>query len=163
MTAFAETLREFYDTEVLGEALYSGMLDRARNARERQVWGVLLQAETETKAWLRGPMTAAGVSLVERAETRERAQNFVGRVAPLEWEAQMQSLNQAIDGQLAPRFRDYAQAARERGEAEEEAVCLHMIEHEEAQVELIRRELAGEPLEQVLAPVRAQLRYPLPG
>ena len=162
MTDFSETLREFYDGEVLGEALYSILFETARSERERQVWGVLLQLETETKAWLRAPMAAAGVGLAESAEARERAARYAKGIAPLEWGAQMQTLHDVIADQVAPRFRDFADAARDRGAPDEEAICRHMVEHEEVQVELARRELAGEPLDQVLAPVAAHLRYPIP-
>jgi hypothetical protein len=159
-SSFGDNLREFYEGEVLGEALYSGLLDAARNARERQIWGVLLQLETETKAWLRGPMTTAGVSLVEPQEPRERAARYVKGLAPLGWRAQMQTLHDVIGGQVVPRFLEFAEAAVERGATEEESVCRKMVEHEEVQAELARRELAGEPLASVLAPVAGQLRYP---
>jgi hypothetical protein len=62
MSSYAEALQDFYSVEVLGEAIYSALLGAARNDNERLKWGTLLQLETETKAWLRAPMVAHGVS-----------------------------------------------------------------------------------------------------
>jgi hypothetical protein len=162
MSSYAETLREFYDGELLGEALYAGLLAAAADERQQRIWGVLLQLETETKAWLRAPMTAAGVSLAEDAAFRVRGEGYARAMAPMAWAQQMQTLQSAIDDQVIPRFADLAQAARERGQPQEEEVCRYMMAHEQAQAELARRELAGEPLDAVLAPVTAQLRFPLP-
>lgn len=162
MTSYPEILQEFYDGEVLGEAIYSGLLAAAGSERERRVWGVLLQLETETKCWLRAPMTAAGVSLVESDASRERAGRYVASMTRLDWPAQMKTLADLIDDQLVPRFEGFAEAARARAAGDEEAVCRHMVVHEQVQADLARRELAGEPLERVLAAVEGQLRYPLP-
>lgn len=159
MTSYPEILQEFYDGEILGEAIYSGLLETARSERERRVWGVLLQLETETKCWLRGPMTAAGVSLVETVAARERAGRYVAGMAAMDWRGQMQALVDLIDERIVPRFEGFVDAVRGNGAAE--AVCRHMVDHEKIQAELARREVAGEPLERVLAAVAGQLRYPL--
>src|SRR6202050_675361 len=65
MSSYAEALLEFYNGEVGGEALYSTLLGSARNQEEILKWSTLLQLETETKAWLRAPMVAHGVSIEE--------------------------------------------------------------------------------------------------
>jgi hypothetical protein len=161
MPSGAEILREFYDGEVLGEALYSALLGAARDERQQRVWSVLLQLETETKAWLRAPLAAAGVGLAEDPAFRERGEGYAKGMVPMDWTGQMQVLRDAIDNQVIPRFAGFAQAARDEGLADVEAVCRHMVAHEQVQVELARRELAGEPLERVLSPVVEQLKYPL--
>jgi len=74
MGSFEETLRAFYNGEVLGEAAYSGLLASARDADERFKWSMLLLLETETKAWLRAPMVAHGVGIEERMEDRGSSQ-----------------------------------------------------------------------------------------
>ena len=48
-----------------------------------------------------------------------------------------------------------------RGEAEQEAVCLYMVEHEKALVEFARRELAGASPEQSLELILNSLKYPI--
>lgn len=53
MSSYAEALSEFYNGEVYGETLFSALVGSARNADERLKWSMLLQLETETKAWLR--------------------------------------------------------------------------------------------------------------
>ena len=62
---------------------------------------------------------------------------------------------------FVPRYQSHADAAKARGRADEEAVCLYMVEHEKSQVEFARRELAGASLGQSLAPLVRFLKYPI--
>jgi hypothetical protein len=73
----------------------------------------------------------------------------------------MQSMYDGLSGHYVPLYQSFADAARARGEAEEEAVCLYMVEHEKALVEFARRELAGASLVQSLEPVQKFLKYPI--
>jgi hypothetical protein len=59
MSSYAAALSEFYSGEVYGETLFSALAGLARNADERLKWSMLLQLETETKAWLRGAHDSA--------------------------------------------------------------------------------------------------------
>jgi hypothetical protein len=161
MSSFEEALHAFYNGEVLGEAAYSGMLARASDPGQRLKLGTLLQLETETKAWLRAPMVAYGVGIEERAEDRQQGQAIAEQFASMPWRAQMQALHDAIDGQFVGAYQAFADAARARGAADEEAVCVYMVEHEKAQVEFARRELAGASLDEALAPIVRFLKYPL--
>jgi len=68
----------------------------------------------------------------------------------------------ALETQIIPFYQSFADAAKARGSAEEERVCLHMVEHERAQLEFARRELAGDGRERALEPVMRQLHYPIP-
>ena len=85
MRSYAEALSEFYHGEVYGEALFSALVASARNADERLKWGMLLQLETETKAWLRAPMVAHGVSIEERKEDRDRGLAMAPERGSLPW------------------------------------------------------------------------------
>lgn len=161
MASYAEALAEFYNGEVLGEAIYSGLLSAARNDPERLKWSTLLQLETETKAWLRAPMVARGVSIVEQAADRDKGNAIAEQLKALPWAALMQAMHDAIANQFVPRYQSHAEAARARGAADEEAVCRYMVEHEKAQVEFARRELAGADIDQALEPVVKFLKYPL--
>jgi hypothetical protein len=73
----------------------------------------------------------------------------------------MKGLHDAIVTDFIPRYQSHAEAARTRGKADEEAVCLYMVEHEKAQLEFARRELAGAGLAQSLEPVVKFLKYPI--
>jgi hypothetical protein len=161
MSSFEEALREFYGGEVLGETFYSALLASARNAEDRLKLGALLQLETETKAWLRAPMVSRGVSIEEQMADRHKGLALADQTKPLSWSALIQGLHDGITSHFVPRYQGFADAARARGRADEEAICLYMVEHEGAQVEFARRELAGASLSQSLEPIVKFLRYPL--
>ena len=78
--------------ECNGETLFSALAGLARNADERLKWSVLLQLETETKAWLRAPMVAHGVSIEERTEDRDKGLARARERASLPWSQAMQSM-----------------------------------------------------------------------
>jgi hypothetical protein len=160
--SYAEGLAEFYAGEVVGEAIYSGLLEVATDPGERLKLAHLLQLETETKAWLRAPMLAAGVSIAEPPSMRQPAAAFIASLAPLPWLEQMQAIESIISGEFLPLYRRYADEAQARGEAGAAAVCDFMAEHEDAQAEFARRELAGAPLAHSLETLTRQTRYPLP-
>jgi hypothetical protein len=161
MSSYAEALLEFYSGEVLGEAVYSALLGFARNDDERLKWATLLQLETETKAWLRAPMVAHGVSIEEQPSDRVKGLETAQQVKPLSWPDLMQALYDVITNDFIPRYQTHAEEARARGEAGEEALCVYMVEHEKAQVEFARRQLAGASLDHSLEPVAKFLKYPI--
>jgi hypothetical protein len=161
MGSFSEALQEFYNGEVLGETAYSELLASTKNAEERLKWGTLLQLETETKAWLRAPMVAHGVSIEEKMAERQKALGLAEAFKPLSWMQQMQGLKDALLNQFVPAYQGFAEAARMRGNKEEQDLCNYMVEHEMAQVEFAQRELAGEAMDRTLAPIAKFLKYPL--
>jgi hypothetical protein len=161
MTSFAEALQDFYSGEVSGEAGYSALLEFAQNPDERLKLATLLQLETETKAWLRAPMVAHDVSIEERTADRDKGLAAAAQFKSLSWSEQMQGLHDFIANEFVPRYQSYADAARARDKADEEAVCLYMVEHEKAQVEFTRRELKGASLGESLEPVARFLKYPI--
>jgi len=161
MSSFEEALREFYSGEVLGETFYSALLPSARNADERLKLGTLLQLETETKAWLRAPMVSRGVSIEEQMADRHKGLALADQIKPLSWSELIQGLRDGIAAHYVPLYQGFADAARARGRADEEAICLYMVEHEGAQIEFARRELAGASPSQSLEPVVKFLTYSL--
>ena len=161
MGSFEDALHAFYDGEVAGEAVYSALLGSAQTADERLKWGTLLQLETETKAWLRAPMVAAGVSIEEPSDKRQEGLGAAERLKSASWLRKMQALHDAIGNEFVPLYQGFADAARSRGAADEEAVCVYMVEHEKAQGEFARRELAGASLDHALEPIVRLLKYPL--
>jgi len=161
MSTYAEALLDFYAVEVQGEAVYSALHGAAKTDAERLRWATLLQLETETKAWLRAPMLANGVSIAEPTEERDKGVALARPLGALPWAVQMQALREAIRGDFIPRYQAHAEAARERGAGDEEAVCRYMVEHERAQLEFAERELAGASSDRSLEPLVKLLRYPL--
>jgi hypothetical protein len=161
MASYAEALLDFYSGEVLGEAFYSAVLSSARNDDERLKWSTLLQLETETKAWLRAPMVAHGVSIAEQSSDGAKAMEGLEQFKSLPWTLQMQGLHDAIVNDFIPRYQSHADAARARGAVDEEAVCLYMVDHEKAQVEFAKRELAGASSDRSLKALVKFLKYPL--
>lgn len=160
--SYAEGLMEFYAGEVAGEAIYSALLDVALDPQEQLKLSCLMQLETETKAWLRPHMLAAGLSVAEPASMREPGAAFVALLAPLGWREKMQAIDDLVP-QYVGLYQRYADAAQARGRVEEASVCDFMVEHEKAQAEFTRRELADEPLQRSLEPITRHSRYPLRG
>ncbi len=160
MDSFEDVMREFYDGEVGGEAIYSALLSSARTDDERFKFGTLLQLETETKAWLRAPMIARGLSIEESATIREKNIALIQPILTWSWEKQVQSIFDALSKRFVPRYTSHLDSVRSRGDAAEVAICLHMVEHEQAQLEFSRRELSGSSADS-LEPVIKHLKYPL--
>jgi hypothetical protein len=161
MASYTDALSDCYNGEVYGETLFSALVGLARNPQERLKWSVLLQLETETKAWLRAPMAAHGVSIEERQEDREKGLARGRARAALPWAQMMQSMHDGLTGHYVPLYRSFANDARARGKPDEEAVCLYMVNHEEALVEFTRRELAGAQMANSLEPIMKFLNYPI--
>jgi hypothetical protein len=161
MSSYDEALRDFYRVEVGGEAIYSLLLGTAQTDEERLKWSTLLQLETETKAWLRAPMFARGLSVEEHDADRKENAALVEPLKTLPWRDKMQAIEGALSGLFIPRYQGYLDAAKQRGKADEIAVCLHMVEHEQAQLEFAQRELKGAGLTESLEPVVRHLKYPI--
>jgi hypothetical protein len=160
MTTFQEALTAFYTGEVLGETISSALFEAATDPHEKRKWATLLQLETETKAWLRPALLAYGVGVEEHAADRQMAVAMAGQLFSGAWTEKMQALKDLIEAQVLPAFQGYADAAAARGEAEAEAICRYMVEHEQAQVEFATRELAGDGASSLDA-IRGLLKYPV--
>lgn len=158
---YAEGLLAFYEGEILGEAFYSALLETTDDPVERLELAHLLQLETETKAWLRPHLVSAGVSLVEPVALREAGRAYA-QAQPSDWYERMKSLAEGIETVFAGLYGRYGDIARSHGRADEAAVCDFMVDHEMAQVEFARRDMAGEPLVRVLEPLRRHSQHLLP-
>jgi len=66
--SYPECTRVLFESEILGEAVFRGLVAEAKNPRERYHLGTLLQLETETKARLRPLLYKHGVSLDEEVD-----------------------------------------------------------------------------------------------
>jgi hypothetical protein len=159
--SYKQGLLEFYRGEVIGEAITSDLLAAAKGSAERMKLAHLLQLETETKAWLRPHMIRAGLSIVELEEWRDFTKELAARLTPLAWPDLIGQLAAAGPG-IAARFEAFAEAARNRGESDQAAVCDFMVAHEQAIGQFFELELAGAEPAVVLEPLMRHSRYPLP-
>jgi len=150
-------LDEFYQGEILGEAMFDAMLQSARDESERYKIGLMLQLETETKARLRPILAGQGVSLQEDPQMRPRGAQFAHALAQARWEDKMRALEQSLSETWLPRYR----ALTATLPAPLRAIGESMIAHEQALLEMARRELGGES-ERSDQPVRDLLANPLP-
>jgi hypothetical protein len=155
--AHLAALEEFYQGEVLGEAMFDAMLESARDESERYKIGLMLQLETETKARLRPILAGQGLSLQEDPQMRPRGAQFARALAQADWNEKMHALAQSVGDTWLPRYR----ALTATLPASLRAVGESMVEHEQALLDMARRELGAEsePSDQ---PVRDLLANPLP-
>jgi hypothetical protein len=150
-------LQEFYQGEILGEAMFDAMLDSVHSEIERYKIALMLQLETETKARLRPVLAAQGLSLQEDPQMRLRGAQFAQALVAASWTAKMSALHQALAETYLPRYREHA-AAMPPGLR---AIAQSMVEHEQALLEMTRRELDGDS-QRSDEPVRDLLAHPLP-
>jgi hypothetical protein len=137
--------------------MFDSMLRSARDDSERYKIALMLQLETETKARLRPHLAAQGLPLQEDPQMRPRGEQFARELQDAAWNDKMRALEQSIGQTWLPRYRELTAALppplRAIGES--------MIAHEQALLEMARRELDGDS-HRSDEPVRELLVYPLP-
>ncbi len=150
-------LEEFYQGEILGEAMFDAMLAALTEPAERYTMGLLLQLESETKVRLRPVLAEHGLPLQEDVRMRLRGEQFAQALAGASWAGKMKALHQSIVQTYLPRYRELTAALP----LSLRAVGQSMVEHEQALADLCGQELAGgdgrsDP------PVLRLLQHPLP-
>ena len=88
---------------------------------------------------------------------RLRGAQFAQALVAASWTAKMSALHQALAETYLPRYRDYAAAMPPALHA----IAQSMVEHEQALLEMTRRELDGDS-QRSDEPVRDLLAHPLP-
>jgi len=145
-------LQEFYQGEILGEAMFDAMLADLDDEQQRYKTGLLLQLESETKVRLRPVLAALGLSLQEDPAMRPEGERFARDLKTASWAGKMKALHDAVAGHYVPRYRALAALLP----PDLQAVGVAMVEHEEALAEMAWRELNGqahrsdEPLQRLL-------------
>jgi hypothetical protein len=150
-------LQEFYQGEILGEAMFDSMLQSALDESERYKLALMLQLETETKARLRPALAAQGLPLQEDPQMRPRGQQFAKGLAGASWSEKMRALADSISETYLPRYRELTATLPPHLRA----IGQSMVAHEMALLEMARRELGGESHHSD-EPVRELLAHPLP-
>jgi hypothetical protein len=153
--AYPACIRDLYESEILGEAVFLALVAIARNPREKYQLGTLLQLETETKARLRPFLFRHAISLDENMDLAGVAVVIEGYQA-LSWPEFAAANVPVVQGFLS-RF----EAILELGPAEDKRTLQSMVDHEGSILRWARMESDG-TTEGSLDDVIAQLQYPLP-
>jgi hypothetical protein len=151
---YPSCIRELYESEIFGEAVFTALVVAAKTERERYHFGSLLQLETETKARLRPLLFKHGVSLSEDMEMPDIA----GIVAVYEAMSltEFAAANIPVVQGFLTRFEEIAAA----GPEEDRAALQVMIPHESAILKWVTMESEGKTAGS-LDDVVAQLEFPL--
>ncbi len=139
MTEFNARLCGWYTGELGGEAFFDAMAAEAGNDAEASKWRVLAQLERRMGERLATALTARGVQL---PEPRERPTSLLEQAATLAgkgWLGIMTDLE-------APIARFVAQIRDEAAQAPDDAraIAAEYLAHEEALLDFLAAELAGE-------------------
>jgi hypothetical protein len=148
-------IRDLYESEILGEAVFLALVDIAKNRRERYHLGTLLQLETETKARLRPFLFERGVSLNEAMDLTG-VDGAVEGYRALDWQGFAAANIPIVQGFLS-RF----EAILDVGPAKDRGILQSMVHHEASILKWVTKESEGISRGS-LDDVIAQLQYPLP-
>lgn len=155
-SSFRDDLQDFYQGEIIGEALFDRMLDFYDDPVHRHKVALMLQLETETKARLRPAMLELGVDLRELDASREAGLTMAASLADKPWADAMAMLHEA----LLPFVERYTAIAAQ-APAPYRDLAQSMVRHETSLLRFAARESAGDTTNST-ADIVAQLQYPLP-
>lgn len=137
MERYRQGVMEIYQGEVLGEAMFSGLLASAA-PQHKAYFEAMLQMETETKARLRPLLVRHGLSLVESEEWRAQGYRDAARLGALGWEDFLATFTAEISVYIE-KYQDIADLAP----AEDRPLLGAMVEHERKFVRFAVAELTG--------------------
>jgi hypothetical protein len=156
LNEFKIEFSELYQGEVIGEVVFSRLLERFSSANRRYRLGSLLQLETETKARLRPAAMRLGLDLVEFDESRNKGEEFNRSFEGMDWRAAMAHLATIVE----PYVQRYGQIAAD-APTEYREVADSMVVHEQSIQKYAELEAVGGG-ERSLDDVVKQLIFPLP-
>ena len=148
-------VQAIYQGEVLGEALFSGLLAAAVEPCRQQQFAAMLQLETEAKARLRPFLTRLGLSVVEDATARREGERLAVQLAALPWPEFLDEFARSI-AEYEQLYADWAKLAP----PEDAQLMRGMVEHERVFLRYAQAERAGRSA-QALALIEAELVQPL--
>jgi hypothetical protein len=152
---FRDCLVGYYQTEILGEAFFGGILAKFEDPVHRYKVGSILQLETETKARLRPTILELGGSVDELEGSRETGRNLAASVSAGNWDEFIAALNKAGEP-VTNRQREVSLIAP----LSYRELALSMKVHGESIEDFTELELAGEGAHYI-DDVVAQLKFPL--
>jgi hypothetical protein len=153
--AYPACIRDLYESEIFGEAVFLALVAIAKNPREQYQLGTLLQLETETKARLRPFLFQHGISLDETMDLAGVALAIEGYQV-LSWPEFAAANIPVVQGFLS-RF----EAILELGPTKDKRILRSMVDHEASILKWVTMESDG-ITNGSLDDVIAQLQYPLP-
>jgi hypothetical protein len=143
--------REWVDLETRGEATCRARAGQSEDAGQRAKWLLLAELERGTKQAVADFLAANGIAVEERAEKHREGEVRARETASLPW--------LDIMGMMRPRLVPYVEELRafaSHAPPPQQAIASRLLEHEEALLDLVERELRGEG-ERSTEPVRAHL------
>jgi predicted ATPase len=143
--------KQWVDLETRGEAICRTHARLARTAGQRAKWTLLAELERATKEALVRDLQANGIAVGESAEKRLEGEVFAEQAASVPWLEAMAMMRSRILFYL-----DGLRAMTSAVPATQRALASRLLEHEEAWLAFVDRELAGES-ETSIEPVRAHL------
>jgi hypothetical protein len=158
--AFTECLIDVYRGEIVGEAVFGGMLELAGNVQQRYILGSMLQFETEGKAIIRPLLMRLGLSMLEDSDGRTAGAAGAARLNVLPWVERFAALEEAVKTKYLPRYLELATLVSAEEDQEAARLAAFMGTHERAIV-AIAANIAGHKPDPV-APIANLLNFPLP-
>lgn len=140
-------VREAYQGEVYGEALFRGLKERAGSREQAYKWRVLEQLERETKLRLRALVEDLGGETDEEIDQLERGESDAAFFARIPWDAFMSGFRRELQ-----KFIDAFEELETLGRPGDAGVLAAVTEHERALLAFAEAELAGDG-ESSLAPI----------
>ncbi len=155
LAEFKKGLSEEYQGEVIGEVLFSGLLEHFDSPQHCYKLATLLQLETETKARLRPTALELGVELAELEKSRRMGRDFLKSCEGMDWKGLIIFLETAVEPYVK-RYREIAEIAP----PEYKEVADSMVVHEASIRTFARLETSGDTGHSLDAVIQ-QLKFPL--
>ena len=153
---FKNGLMEYYQGEILGEAVMEQFLRHFDEPLHQAKIAALLQLETETKARLRPALIELGLPLTADDNTREQAKAMAAMLADLNWDQVMAIMCEQLPV-VVERYREVADCAPKKYRE----LSQSMVVHEQSLLDFAMFEASGERTRS-LDGVIPQLHFKLP-
>jgi hypothetical protein len=146
-----ESCRRWVDLETRGEAICRTHAQRTGNAAKKAKWALLAELENTTRNALVDYLRENGISVIESAESRRAGEIFAHQSAGVAWLDLMRAWRPRI-----VVYVDELRALASTAHASANAITARLLEHEEAWLAFVDRELAGDATTST-EPIRAHL------
>jgi hypothetical protein len=152
---YQQCLIDIYQGEVLGEALFSRLLETELNPDMSYAYGCLLQLETETKARIRVLLVRHGLSIVESAQSRADGMTWADALRNCPTEDFLKQFTEEISP-YAERYAHFAEHAL----PDDQSCLRYVATHEHSILQFLTQLHSHSPRESVDA-ARILLSFPL--
>jgi hypothetical protein len=152
---YQQTLMDIYQGEVMGEALFSRLLETESNPEMHYAYTCLLQLETETKARMRIVLAKHGLSVAESPQSRHEGMTWANTLRNLSPEEFLKRFTSEIEP-YAERYANFAHQAW----ADDQS-CLKFVAAHERAIHQFLEDLARCSPRESIRSARALLSFPL--